>query len=359
METGFDKEIDTLLRDRGLRTITTAERSIAGEHLDADALSGFAENALPANTRAVYVSHLADCDDCRAVLSNIIAMQEPTAAKEAVAAPVIELAPVPWYRRLLRGPNLAYVMGGLVLIFGGLITVSLLQNSAVESDSAISQSREMQQPVRGPMMEDTDTFASNAASSEDVAANAAASANTAIPKPMENDMARSPANVLSERREESELAREVSVMRPSATPAPPAGEFRDGANLADLAAPRDAEVADLVARQQQAPVAGAPPATQAGPSRNIQRDNRALEGRARAVQPAAKSSEATTRVVGEKNFELRDGVWFDSAYKGEATVDVRRGSEEYRKLDSGLRLIAQRFREPVVTVWNGKAYRIE
>src|SRR5215831_10495736 len=37
----------------------------AQDHLDADEMNAFAEGALPTPARARYVSHLANCDECR------------------------------------------------------------------------------------------------------------------------------------------------------------------------------------------------------------------------------------------------------------------------------------------------------
>src|ERR1051325_5933913 len=64
-----DAEMDVLLRrfakvESGVRT---------SEHLDADELNAFAEGALPAAARSHYVSHLADCDDCRRVVNELAA----------------------------------------------------------------------------------------------------------------------------------------------------------------------------------------------------------------------------------------------------------------------------------------------
>lgn len=59
--TSNDKQIDLLMR----RYAQGATAPAATAHLDPDELSAFAEGALPAATRARYLSHLADCDDCR------------------------------------------------------------------------------------------------------------------------------------------------------------------------------------------------------------------------------------------------------------------------------------------------------
>jgi hypothetical protein len=66
-----------------------------------------------------------------------------------------------------------------------------------------------------------------------------------------------------------------------------------------------------------------------------------------------------SRSVGGKNFEMRGGVWYDSAYHGGGTKDVKRGTEKYLKLDEGLRSIANDLGGIVIIVWNGKAYKIK
>ena len=68
---------------------------------------------------------------------------------------------------------------------------------------------------------------------------------------------------------------------------------------------------------------------------------------------------AVTRIVGGKTFNNRDRAWYDSAYKGQATINVRRGTDEFKKLDSGLRSIANNLGGVVVVVWKDKAYRIQ
>lgn len=73
MKSEFDQEIDTLLRAhaRRERVARAAQRDAfdgaqADAHLDADELSAYAEQALPATTRANYAAHLVACDACRA-----------------------------------------------------------------------------------------------------------------------------------------------------------------------------------------------------------------------------------------------------------------------------------------------------
>ena len=66
-----------------------------------------------------------------------------------------------------------------------------------------------------------------------------------------------------------------------------------------------------------------------------------------------------TRNAGGKSFNNRGGVWYDTAYHGQSTTNIRRGSDEYRKLDGSLRNIATTLGGTVVVVWKSMAYRIQ
>jgi hypothetical protein len=89
-------------------------------------------------------------------------------------------------------------------------------------------------------------------------------------------------------------------------------------------------------------------------------ENLPLNGRnaAGAMMDSAVRSDST-RSVGGRTFQKKDGVWYDGAYHGQATINVHRGTDAYKKLDSGLRSIADSLGGTVVTVWKGKAYRIQ
>jgi len=66
-----------------------------------------------------------------------------------------------------------------------------------------------------------------------------------------------------------------------------------------------------------------------------------------------------TRTVNGRTFTKKDGVWYDADYHGQSTINVRRGSDAYKKLEGGLRNIADSLGGTLVTVWKGKAYRIQ
>jgi hypothetical protein len=81
-----------------------------------------------------------------------------------------------------------------------------------------------------------------------------------------------------------------------------------------------------------------------------------------ADRPKAKTMKdapGETRLVGGKTFRNVGGIWFDAAYTSQQQTMIRRGSDDYKKLDSGLRSIAENLSGTVVVVWKGKAYRIQ
>lgn len=99
-------------------------------------------------------------------------------------------------------------------------------------------------------------------------------------------------------------------------------------------------------------------------SRNVQRAPTALSAneenkklRESKDDKQEKSNEPIS--VGGKTFKRENNVWYDSVYRGQATTNVARGTNEYKKLDAGLRGIAENLGGTVVVVWKQKAYRIQ
>lgn len=84
--TSNDKQIDVLMR----RYAKAAPRTSVAGHLDADEINAFAEGALPPATRARYVSHLADCDECRKQASALAISSGAVVRTEESHSPVSE-----------------------------------------------------------------------------------------------------------------------------------------------------------------------------------------------------------------------------------------------------------------------------
>ena len=392
MDLEFDKEMDGLLRRAAGRVVLVGDD--AKSHLDADTIAAFAENALPEKSRMIYTQHLAACDPCRTTLAGLITLNAEAEPAMAAAAAALGAASVPWYRKFFLAPNLAYVMGGLVLVFGGLFGLIALQRSFSGDTATLSKVEEAPAIQNAPARAEgaNSLFAANTNS------NTAINAPGEIPRSVgvaDQPMAESnavagppPPVTTSSDTAAAAPAKDLSIdgldkgkAAAAGQPLPKEAQKREederAKNEVKLAAAeqeakkQDANQVNVFRNQQNQMTPGAGNKT-AGPSRSdIQRDNRALDDLAvnsrkvqqmKAEKPAATMSEGyatSTRSAGGKTFQLKQGAWYDSAYSGQKTKNIRRSSDDYRKLDSGLRSIADSIVGTVVIVWNGKAYSIQ
>lgn len=404
MELEFDNEIDALLRkEAAARTITIGE--FAGVHLDADEIAAFVENAVPERTRNTFIDHFASCDNCRKALSHAAVLHAETPGlSDSIVAPAAA-ASVPWYRRLFLFPNLAYVMGGLIVVFAGFIGLSVYNSRSAQGvvSKAVPQ-------AESPAIDLDRSYPANANAEPMMSANTAANAGNAMANAeggtTSSDVA---SNSTALRGPSPEGGADDGRAEPAATPAPPpAAPAKEGKFVVDGIDAKRIEklpvagrsVQDLPkdrnkAEEQKAPVTMMPSAENSRNSQATQlpapkatgpyaqrNDNRINEQRSNvqlsrdreadsALKSAAKkktdapvaasrpTAPADRKQVGGKTFVFRQGAWYDSVYSGQGTTNVRRRSSDYKKLDSGLRGIAESIIGTVVTVWNGKAYRID
>src|SRR5882672_11465722 len=111
--TSNDAQIDVLLR----RYAGQSQSNSQTEHLDADELNAFAEGSLPEGARARYVSHLVDCDNCRAIVSQLAISSGAVVAGEARTAR--DAAGSAWWKGLsglFSSMTLRYAAFAMVLI---------------------------------------------------------------------------------------------------------------------------------------------------------------------------------------------------------------------------------------------------
>ena len=385
MELEFDNEIDALLRkardDRGVLVGDTAKL-----HLDADEISAFAENAVPDSTMQTYVTHFAGCDGCRKTLSSLILLNSEAGIEtsSAVSAPVADEKVVSWYRKLFLFPNLAYVMGSLVLLFSGFIAISVLKNSSEKAGSDVSQISADEPAASGPNLGFGDSYSTaNATNSMASSANTYANTMMANASMMANATnTRNPvfaANTAPGNTDSKQSALSATTdgiitggdARAGAPPPSPKDQPVTMADKNDLAKTdekqkivvRESEkqLQELKMRETLPPAKSGPSKLMKVPSRN-ERDEtmmRENDGRAKKSAKPNASMISNRKQVGGKAFELNQGVWYDSTYRGQSTVNVRRGTDSFRKLDSGLRAIAEGISGTVVTLWKEKAYRID
>jgi Putative zinc-finger len=119
-----DAQIDLLLKRHARRAMLPDTSS----HLDEDELNAFAEGALPAATRARFVSHFADCDDCRRLVTQLsmasgVASQVTTAEQSKGEAFSFSKK----LKSFLAPARLRYAAFALVLIAAATVTFIALR----------------------------------------------------------------------------------------------------------------------------------------------------------------------------------------------------------------------------------------
>ena len=395
MDLEFDKEMDALLRRAAGRGVLVGDDP--KKHMDADAIAAFAENALPEKSRMIYTQHLAVCNPCRTTLAGLITLNAESEPAMAAAAAPATAASVPWYRALFASRNLAYTMGALVLVFGGLLGFIVLRNSYLGENTTLSKVEDVQTAQNAPARAEganslTSTTNANSNStgiepgeiprSVGVADEQLPAEPNAIAAPPPGFSAASnTAGAPDKDQSPVGLDKEKAAAGQPAEPvdAPKREEEERAKNEVKLAATeqemRKQDAAGNVFRNQQNQMTPGAGNKTTGPSRaDVQRDNRAYDARQlddRALMKAKKSESpavaaestdsvtATVKRAGGKTFELKQGVWYDTAFQGQKTKNVRRSSDDYRKLDGGLRRIADTIGGTVVVIWNGKAFRVQ
>ena len=136
-----DSQIDVLLKRYGRE----ARSGAPAEHLDADELNAFAERSAPAAARSRYVSHLADCDDCRNLATQL---SIATGATASAGAGAIESASGSFWQKLtsfFAPPMLRYGAFAAVLVVAAGITFVALRNqrnSAPRSAPLLAQNEQ-------------------------------------------------------------------------------------------------------------------------------------------------------------------------------------------------------------------------
>jgi len=355
MELDFDKEIDALLRRSGSRAgldapVTAASAAI--NHLDADEIAAFAENVVPAPTRLIYVGHLADCSQCRRELAFALSFQSERVDDVIRDAASPKVESTPWYRSLFTAPGLAAAFGALILVLGGALVYTTLRdrdgvNVAQVFDTDAASNANSNQAAASANV----AFPSTATANADTAANSASnSMSAAVPQsPTASGRADTAANTNAALKKESfsvdGMAR--SPIRPADAAPPPTVTVTD--SMAGAPMPESARKAD----DRDALLAS--PKQKSGPLRN-QAQSQVQQN---STENLLRLEPSSSRRISGRIFNRRDGAWYDAAFNGQPTTDVRRGTDAFRKLDGALRNIANSLDGVVVVVWKARAYRIQ
>ena len=392
-----NKEIEILLRklsgkQNGDAAAAEGNSSAnASEHLDADELSAYAENALPASLRSHYTEHLADCNSCRKLVTQL--SLSSTAA--TVRAPVEESVP----------SRLKVLLAGL---FSPLVIRYAVPAMAVILVVAIAWIVVRREPVYDQVAQNTETTTQPALAeqSSSPAVDQVSNDSSAPQKGVPDRHPPQPQGTPSEERvssagnkaPEESKAGEVAAKRDQAPPAAPvtvvAPSGGTGAvsqtkavseverNEPEARKKAEAEVAKIqnqnqnqIQNQQERRIndqrsgPSEPKAVQRGiiaqKSNESPRESTRQRAPEREAQEKDKASddEAEVRTVGGHKFTKRGRVWIDALYNSDsATTNVSRGSDQYRSLmgdEPGLRAIVEQLSGEVLVVWKSRSYRIK
>ena len=380
-----NNEIDSLLRGLARRdrlSASAANGELSAEtanHLDADEMSAYAERALPEAARARYTAHLADCGDCRQLVTQLsvaVGLPAPEGNKETAASSWKEkfaalLSPSAWRYAMPALVLLVVVAVGFFALRQNRDTAFVAQNQKSER---VAGSANKEPSAAAPASGGTET-ASNpehaasqkhsptpATSSRTDAAGATAEANA------------TPAVALADDKDSGKARGEAGGGQPATAAAPPAPPAADKTTTAPAPARSADEIsteeagADKKKEAERKKAAGVTRGNVQGP-RKVTAADEPQTGRSRERQAETRDArggaqqESETRAVAGHRFTRKNGMWVDAAFaSSRSPVVVTRGSEQYRALiadEPGIRAIAEQLSGVVIVVWNGHAYRIQ
>lgn len=386
MKPETNNEMNLLLRRLGRQR----DPSASGDHLDADELSSYAENVLPAGARARYTEHLAECARCRDLVVQL------SSAAGVVAAAESSRAPAPsglrkFLASLFSPMVLRYAAPALGLIMVAVIGVVVLRRQNRPADS-VAQLREQHSPTFSiTQPQPTASAQSNNGVVNKVESPAATapqqretSKETAQPAPVPN----APPTVSSvsaenqpatnEKKPQEELAKEPPPAPKAAAPAAtPIDEVR--AKIDEAAQKResesrtqavsDAKTANDFERGRGEDQKSLGVATRRAPAKSKDGSLRVAQPSAvagaesrRDVEQQKDKDDADVRSVAGRRFRKERGIWIDTAYdSSQSTTNVTRGSEQYRSLigdEPQIKTIADQLDGEIIVVWKGRPYRI-
>lgn len=418
MKHDSDKEIDFLLRRHARREAQPAltksgasassrsnalHEANAGAHLDADEMNAYAEGALPAAARARYAAHLADCDSCRKIVTRLtlaanVTIEDEKRVAAKSAAPSASWRG--WLAALFAPPVLRYAVPALALFAVTIVafvamreqeqtplvarndqehvssSISVETEKATESSEQITRSSNTNDAdASSKVMEATRPAANTVASSRAKETQAGTATDSIAPTVAEPSTPAMVAKDAPQKRAENYRTDEAARVAQSAPPTPaersPSLE-RDKKNEKEEVGKVQEPKLGVEANRAGAPQSGArvPNAEVAAQREQPARARRSVasksavsaDGRARGAADLSDEDSAETRNVGGRRFRRQGSAWIDTSYNStRSTINVRRGTEQYRALmadEPGLRSIAEQLGGEVLIVWKGRAYRI-
>ena len=372
-----NNEMDLLLRRLGRRQDVFAPD--AGDHLDADELSAYAEDALPVAARSRYTEHLADCSKCRELVVQLSASTGVVSAAQTTKV----LEPSGWKKFLasLFSPMvLRYAAPALGLIVVAAIGVMVMRrNSPSEHVSQLQDERAVPDKVAASPESGTYNFASPA----DTTVNTE-SRNKSLPqKEVAKDFEK-PAVGEQNAPSATPASQPVAAAAPPPAPAKVEAATDEVQRRSDDAKPKqqEAEVkvasSDVSKKNFEEGKNEVKRAEEPSASRGRTAKTKSAVSNADASQGAGtasaggflrdgtdkadKDTREVMRSVAGRRFRQQGGIWIDTAYdSSRETMFVARDSERYRSLiadEPAIKTIADTLAGEIIVVWKGRPYRI-
>jgi hypothetical protein len=394
MKEEADKQMDLMLRRWGSSVNQNGVHSENGDagsthevHLDADELNAYAENALPATTRARYTDHLADCTRCRKMVSQLnqsagLVFNEETSPQPGVGGLGNFIS------SFFSPMVLKYAIPALGIVLVAALGLTLLREKAgrelTETRSTRQDVAEKKQPaVSEPTTPETESgvVASRSGETKYDAQVKAGEKRAEENKKLEAGEVDAAKVVGAGKSAETEATDRIAEVQPAPvvnSEPPRAREAGAEKKTAPAESVDDARRGQAVAAapasvtvEQQKELAKARDNEESGrrmsdlaaadsKSKNEVARKRATPGVMGGIARADKD-EVETKSVGGHQFERRGALWVDVTYDSRATVNVTRGSDQYRALvadEPAIKTIADQLDGEVIVMWKNRAYRI-
>ncbi|MFV0387750.1 MAG: hypothetical protein ACK5NT_03255 [Pyrinomonadaceae bacterium] len=363
MTNEFDNEIDAILKSAvkagGFDT------KVFENHPDADEIAAYAENSVTGNLRHKLTSHFSDCDRCRTILSNTVKLntehseKNPHVAPKTKAAETGKKGALPWYKSIFSTKNLVFGLSAAVLLLVGAFGFFALRQTTnpetatvKDMSTAPSGSNETAQSAEANSSElsksSPETENGDVSNSEIAQLEPLRSKQITPEKPISKNPQTNGSSVA----DKGETKGKETVSSSEPTPnvdniAPPPPAPKGKTESADMEIFESGVPRDTPRRQPGKPSVVA---------KNRSPVTRQTGGSIDSAEVA--DGAATTRTVSGKKFERRNGVWYDSAYNGQKTINVKRGSDEYKQADASVKSAGDALSGTVVIISGSKAYRI-
>jgi hypothetical protein len=397
MKQAENNEMDLILRALGRRATggLSARRGDEGggftEHLDADELNAFAEGMVPDRARTRYTQHIADCENCRSIVITLTQAAAPTVQPPAVTENVgtgFLHKVAAWF----SPPVLRYAVPAVAL--AAVIGISLLALREQRSSDFVAQHQPSSPAISGEPNQAATPSAYSSAEAPDAAQKSLQSATneeglekknlpgdrSALDQTPETKAAKTVADLQAAKDSAQPGTSSTGASQPSFAPEPnapaappPQPAPSEADKLAILSKEESAQPQAAQRRQREdykvqardeaesnraaAPTAGAS-SPSPGRVQGLMTENRGYASKNK--RDSVDDSE--TRSVSGRQFRRQRNAWVDTAYdSSRATINVRRGSEQYRALiadEPAIRTIVEQLGGEIVLVWKGRAYRI-